>query len=355
MQYACLFYVEENAFDPLSETEKEKLTTDSVNFDRDLKNRGHLIAAAALEPTDTATTISVRNGKTLMTRRAVCRDQGAPGGLILVTAPRSQRGHRIAAGMPVAKLGRIEVRPVMGNVGCPGGFLTDLDAFIAPRRGACWRLSSAAREFRAGGGGAARRLAAAAMQWPREGGAKKPSGVAGAAGAVQGDRPGCGGASGSMWRSSELALEMDEEEPEMDDQAIADDQLRLIFTCCHPALAPEAQVALTLREVCGLTTEEIARAFLIPAPTLAQRIVRAKGKIRDAQIPYAVPEPTSARAAGTVLQTIYLVLTRAIRPPGATISPPRRSGWGSCWSAPADAEASAAGVMVLHESRRAGG
>jgi RNA polymerase sigma-70 factor (ECF subfamily) len=73
--------------------------------------------------------------------------------------------------------------------------------------------------------------------------------------------------------------------PAEEGETVADDPLRLIFTCCHPALAPDAQVALTLREVCGLTTEEIASAFLTPAPTLAQRIVRAKAKIRDARIP----------------------------------------------------------------------
>jgi len=89
---------------------------------------------------------------------------------------------------------------------------------------------------------------------------------------------------------------------------LADDRLRLVFTCCHPALAPDAQVALTLREVCGLTTEEIARAFLLPAPTIAQRIVRAKAKIRSAHIPYEVPETRELpERLDAVLRVVYLV------------------------------------------------
>jgi RNA polymerase sigma-70 factor, ECF subfamily len=93
-----------------------------------------------------------------------------------------------------------------------------------------------------------------------------------------------------------------------DEEDVEDNRLRLIFTCCHPALSPEAQVALTLREVCGLTTEEIASAFLIPPATLAQRIVRAKTKIRTAGIPYQVPSLTELPdRLDSVLQTIYLV------------------------------------------------
>ena len=97
-------------------------------------------------------------------------------------------------------------------------------------------------------------------------------------------------------------------EKSSDDDFLEDDRLRLIFTCCHPSLAPDARVALTLREVCGLTTEEIAKAFLTTPRTLAQRIVRAKAKIREERIPYEVPTPQELpERLDAVLQVIYLV------------------------------------------------
>ncbi|HEV2440685.1 MAG TPA: RNA polymerase sigma factor [bacterium] len=142
---------------------------------------------------------------------------------------------------------------------------------------------------------------------------------------------------------------------------LEDDRLRLIFTCCHPALAPEAQVALTLREVCGLTTEEIARAFLTGAPTLAQRIVRAKRKIRDARIPYRVPSKDDLPARlDSVLRVVYLVFTEGY----AASSGPSlvradlsaeaiRLGRLLLELLPEPEVAGLLALMLLHESRRA--
>jgi RNA polymerase sigma-70 factor (ECF subfamily) len=112
------------------------------------------------------------------------------------------------------------------------------------------------------------------------------------------------------------------------DESVEDDRLRLIFTCCHPALASEARLALTLREVCGLTTEEIARAFLTTPSTLAQRIVRAKAKIRDARIPYEVPSPADLQdRLDTVLRVVYLVFNEGYSAStGASLTRPDLSG-----------------------------
>jgi RNA polymerase sigma-70 factor (ECF subfamily) len=158
---------------------------------------------------------------------------------------------------------------------------------------------------------------------------------------------------------AELATQ--DEEPWSEPESVEDDRLRLIFTCCHPALAPDAQVALTLREVCGLTTEEIAQAFLTPAPTLAQRIVRAKAKIRDARIPYQVPAPGElAERLDAVLRVVYLVFNEGY---AATSGPSLtrhdlsgeaiRLGRLLVQLLPEPEAIGLLALMLLHESRRA--
>jgi RNA polymerase sigma-70 factor (ECF subfamily) len=146
-----------------------------------------------------------------------------------------------------------------------------------------------------------------------------------------------------------------------DDEHLEDDRLRLIFTCCHPALPRDAQVALTLREICGLTTEEIARAFLTSAPTIAKRIVRAKAKIRDAGIPYEVPPRKELPdRLDSVLQVIYLIFTEGYSASsGATLTRPDisaeaiRLGRLTASLLPEPEVIGLLALMLLQESRRA--
>src|SRR3989475_7337698 len=146
-----------------------------------------------------------------------------------------------------------------------------------------------------------------------------------------------------------------------DPESVEDDRLRLIFTCCHPALAPDARVALTLREVCGLTTEQIAQAFLTPAPTLAQRIVRAKTKIRDARIPYEVPTPAElAERLDAVLRVIYLVFNEGYAASSGALltrhdlsAEAIRLGRLLVELLPEPEAVGLLALMLLHESRRA--
>ncbi len=161
----------------------------------------------------------------------------------------------------------------------------------------------------------------------------------------------------------EIAWQRDLDTPDefdIDDATIADDQLRLIFTCCHPVLPPDARVALTLREVCGLTTEEIARAYLAAPSAIAQRIVRAKKRIRDARVPYQVPEPDERpERLDAVLQVIYLVFNEGYAASsGYSLTRPDLSGEAIrlvrlLTGLMPDIEASSLlALMLLHEARR---
>jgi RNA polymerase sigma-70 factor (ECF subfamily) len=202
---------------------------------------------------------------------------------------------------------------------------------------------------------------AALEQWPREGVPANPRAWLVSAGrfkAIDGIRR-----RARFVALDDVAAEVESipDDAPAEREDIADDRLRLVFTCCHPALAPDAQVALTLREVCGLTTEEIAQAFLAAAPTLAQRIVRAKAKIRDARIPYEVPTPDALPARlDSVLRVIYLVFNEGYSASsGASLMRVDLSGeairLGRLLVAllPEPEAIGLLALMLLHESRRA--
>ena len=153
-------------------------------------------------------------------------------------------------------------------------------------------------------------FAAALMQWPASGIPANPRAWLVSAGRFRAIDAARRGARFDASQSQIIdGLEQRHEtQPELDDESLDDDWLRLIFTCCHPALSPDARIALTLRAVCDLTTEEVARAFLSTPPTIAQRIVRAKAKIRDARIPYAIPTRADMpERLDAVLHVLYLV------------------------------------------------
>ena len=144
----------------------------------------------------------------------------------------------------------------------------------------------------------------------------------------------------------------DSSEPE--DYDVIDDRLRLVFTCCHPALNPDAQVAMTLREVCSLTTEQVAAAFLTTAPTLAQRIVRAKAKIRDAHIPYEVPSlPDLPERLASVLHVVYLVFNQGYFTRADLAAEAIRLGRLLVELLPEPEAIGLLGLMLLHDARRA--
>ena len=205
-------------------------------------------------------------------------------------------------------------------------------------------------------------FAAALLQWPKDGVPANPRAWLVSTGrfkAIDGIRRRAR-FDASLATLAEQIDDVPDEFAEVDDDSIEDDRLRLIFTCCHPALSPDARIALTLREVCGLTTEEIARAFITSPATLAQRIVRAKNKIRDAKIPYQVPEPEDLpERLDTVLRVVYLVFNEGYSASsGDTVTRADLSGEAIRLARllvqllPEPEAIGLLALMLLHESRR---
>jgi RNA polymerase sigma-70 factor (ECF subfamily) len=205
---------------------------------------------------------------------------------------------------------------------------------------------------------------AAAEQWPRDGVPSNPVAWLVSVGRFKAiDRLRRDARFASMEDHAEFIEQMPDPAPgSAEGEAITDDRLRLIFTCCHPSLSDEARVALTLREICGLATEEIARAFLATPSTLAQRIVRAKGKIRDAGIPYEVPEPDQFSARlDSVLRVIYLVFNESYSASSGEsalrldlAAEAIRLGWLLVRLCPQAEVRGLLALMLLHHARRQG-
>ena len=285
------------------------------------REKGWLLGGEALQDVATATTVSVRDGRRIVTDGPFAETKEHLGGYYLMEAPSLDDAIEAAARIPGARFGKVEVRPIMEMGGSPVRPV-DSDEVVArvfreEQGRAVATLIRVLGDFDLAEEVVADAYVTALERWPADGIPDNPGAwitttarnraidrarrarlfTEKAPTLVRDEAFDAAARQGAL-----LAAAEDEMHP------IPDDQLRLIFTCCHPALAPDAAVALTLRTLGGLTTPEIASAFLVPEPTLAQRIVRAKKKIHDAGIAYEVPAGDRlADRLDAVLRVLYLV------------------------------------------------